>query len=109
MQLHTVYTYTDEIWICSGDSASDGTSEGSGENSQNVSYVPLVYLSIQEVTVLSPCWLLHAYLVKWHLKDDIPLSRLPKYNSVAFYFSSLSNGAWYNSINNCPRGVNTTS
>jgi len=36
-----------KIWICSGDSASDGTSEGSGENSQNVSSVPLVniYLS----------------------------------------------------------------
>lgn len=38
-------TYDDsQSYICSGESASEGTSEGSDANSENVSAKPLVYL-----------------------------------------------------------------
>lgn len=47
-------TYADiQTWFCSGESASEGTSEGSDANSQNVSAELLVYLLIWSKYVCS--------------------------------------------------------
>lgn len=93
-----------KTWICSGtgESASEGTSEGSDENSQNVSSVPLVsflmygqYLSEQEVTKTLSLFALACLFMKISLeryKDKIGASgltpRLPKYNSHIIWYSS---------------------